>query len=250
MNIMNAQHEDVACRLFCLTLQGNASSWFFNLPSGFITSWQQFENAFITQFGDDKTSGTLLLELARLKIKENEKVKEFNQRFITLLNKIPDKLPEAIQIEYYTVSLPLTIAMFVKRKEMRTLEENFEEAIQIEKDLASISTHRDNDEGEASTSEKHGKKNKEVKSDGKDVVIMQLQSEITSLKRSKREGRKPIKKKNTSHQIPPTSGNNLEDYAMDNFCRAHYANHSEKKLSRVYEFIQGNDTSMGMSRIR
>ena len=92
MNIMNVQHEDVACRLFCLTLQGNASSWFFNLPSRSITSWQQFENSFIIQFGDDKTSGTLLLELVRLKINENEKVKEFNQRFITLLNKIPGKL--------------------------------------------------------------------------------------------------------------------------------------------------------------
>ena len=57
---------------------------------------------------------------------------------------------------------------------------------------------------------------------------MQLQSEITSLKRSKREGKKPIKNKNTSHQIPPTLGINLEDYAMDNFCHAHYANHSEK----------------------
>ena len=51
---------------------------------------------------------------------------------------------------------------------------------------------------------------------------------MTSLKRSKREGSKPIKKKNTSHQIPPTSGINLEDYAKDNFCHAHYANHSEK----------------------
>jgi hypothetical protein len=163
------------------------------------------ENAFITQFGDDKTSGTLLLELSRLKIKENENLMEFNQGFITLLNKIPDKLPEAIQVEYYTIALPLTVAMFVKRKDIKTLEENFEEAIQIEKDLASISTHRDNDEGEASTLEKQGKKNKELKSDGKDVVIMQLQSEITNLKRNKREGKKPIKKKNTSHQIPPTS---------------------------------------------
>ena len=116
----------------------------------------------------------MLLELARLKINENEKVKEFNQRFITLLNKILDKPPEAIQVEYYTVALPLTIAMFVKRKEMRTLEENFEEAIQIEKDLASISTHRDNDESEASTAEQHVKNKKEVKSDGKDVVIMKL----------------------------------------------------------------------------
>ena len=93
-------------------------------------------------FGDDKTSGTLLLELARLKINDNEKVKEFNQRFITL-NKIPDKPLEAIQIEYSTIALPLTVVMFVKRNEVRTLEENFEEAIQIEKDLESISTHQE-----------------------------------------------------------------------------------------------------------
>ena len=104
------------------------------------------------RFGDDKTSGTLLLEIARLKINENEKVKEFNQIFITLLNKIPDKPPEAIQVEYYTAALPLTFAMFVKRKEIRNLEENFEEAIKIEKDLPSISTHQDNVESEASTS--------------------------------------------------------------------------------------------------
>ena len=38
MNIMNVQHEDVACRLFCLNLEGKASSWFFNLSSGSITS--------------------------------------------------------------------------------------------------------------------------------------------------------------------------------------------------------------------
>ena len=152
MNIMNVQHEDVACRLFCLTLQGKASSWFFNLLSGSITSWKQFENAFIIRFGDDKTSETLLLELSMLNINDNEKVKEFNQRFITLLNKIPNKQPEAIQIEYYTIALPLSVAMFVKRKEIRTLEENFEEAIKVEKDLASISTHRGNNESEVSTS--------------------------------------------------------------------------------------------------
>ena len=40
LNIMNVQHEDVVCKLFCLSLQGNASSWFFNLPSGSITSWK------------------------------------------------------------------------------------------------------------------------------------------------------------------------------------------------------------------
>ena len=131
----------MACRLFCFTLQGNASSGFFSLSSRSITSWKQFENVFITQFGDDKTSGTLFLEISRLRINKKENFKEFNQRFITLLNKIPDKPTEAVEIEFYIASLPPLVAMFVKRKEIRTLEENFEEAIQIEKDLASISTH-------------------------------------------------------------------------------------------------------------
>ena len=158
MNIINVQHKDVSCKLFYLTLQGKASSWFFNLPFRSITSWQQFENAFIIQFGDDKTSRNLLLELTRLNINYNEKVKEFNQRFITLLNNILDKVPEEVQIEYYTASLLLTVPMFVKIKDIRALEENFGEAIKVDKDLASISIHQGNEESEASTSENNGKR--------------------------------------------------------------------------------------------
>ena len=63
------------------------------------------------------------------------------------------------------------------------------------------------------------------------MVILQLQNEIVSLKRSKGVGKKLVKKKTnkkTSPQIPPTSRINQEDYAMDNFCRAHYTNHLEK----------------------
>ena len=51
-----------------------------------------------------------------LSINKKEKVKEFNQRFITLLNKIPDKPTKAVQIEFYTAALLLPVAMFVKRK--------------------------------------------------------------------------------------------------------------------------------------
>ena len=94
----------------------------------------------------------MLLELSRLRINNNEKFKEFNQRLITLLNRIPDKLVEVVQTEFYTTSLPLLVAMFVKRKEIRTLVENFEEAIKVEKDLESISTHQGNEKSEASTS--------------------------------------------------------------------------------------------------
>ena len=36
------------------------------------------------------------------------------------------------------------------------------------------------------------------------------------------------KRTNSAPPIPPTSGINIEDYAMYNFCRTHHANHSEK----------------------
>ena len=116
----------------------------------------------------------MLLELSRLRINKNEKIKEFNQRFITLLNKIPNKREKEFQIEYYTSALPPSIAMFLKRKEIRTLEENFVESIKVEKYLASISTHQGNEESKASTSEKNGKKNKEVESNRKYMVILKL----------------------------------------------------------------------------
>jgi hypothetical protein len=36
------------------------------------------------------------------------------------------------------------------------------------------------------------------------------------------------KRTNSAPQTPPTSGINIENYAMDNFCRTHHANHSER----------------------
>ena len=58
----------------------------------------------MTQFMDDKTSGILFLELSRININKKEKVKDFHQIFITLLNIIPDKLAEVVQIKFYTVA--------------------------------------------------------------------------------------------------------------------------------------------------
>jgi hypothetical protein len=98
MNLINLQHEDVVCKLFFFTLQGKTSSWFFNLAPRSMTSWQQFETDFITQFGDDKTSGTFFLELSRIRINKKKKVKDLNQIFITLLNRIPDNPSKAVQI--------------------------------------------------------------------------------------------------------------------------------------------------------
>jgi hypothetical protein len=85
-------------------------------------------------------------------INKKEKVKYFNQIVITLLTRIPDNPIEAVQIEFYIATLPPLVSMFVKRKEIQTLADNFVEAIKVEKDLATISHHPGNEESEAFTS--------------------------------------------------------------------------------------------------
>jgi hypothetical protein len=73
----------------------------------------------MTQFSNEKTSRILFLDLSRININKKEKFKDFNHIFITLLNRILDKPTEAIQIEFYIVTFPPPIAMFVKRKEKK-----------------------------------------------------------------------------------------------------------------------------------
>ena len=206
-----------------------------------MTSLQQFETNFLTEFGDNKTSGVIFLELSWIKFNKKKTLNDFNRRFINLLNRIPNNPPESVHIEFYTATLPPLVAMFVKGKEKRTLEKKFLEAIKVEKDLAAISSHQGNKESKPSSSKKSIKKNKGIsKSDlekkGKEPtemesmqrVIKKLTSDIINLKKNKGEEKKPFKlflKKKTysTSQIPPTLGINLEDYAMENYCHTHHA---------------------------
>jgi hypothetical protein len=70
------------------------------------------------------------MELSSLKMNPKEKVKDFNQRFLTLKNKIPvDSMPaENLIVAYYTKALHNNIAIWVKRSKKNTLLEAFEEA--------------------------------------------------------------------------------------------------------------------------
>jgi hypothetical protein len=58
-----------------------------------------------------------------------EKVKDFNQIFLSLINKILDtsKLAEDVSIEFYTSYFLATMAMFLKREKKNTLELTFKD---------------------------------------------------------------------------------------------------------------------------
>lgn len=252
LKLMDVQHKDVVRKLFLYTFVDKASTWCFSLIVGSITSWQQFEIAFLTQFSDDKNYGVLLLELSRINFNKKENVKDFNQRFTNIFNRIPNKPAESVQIEFYTTTLPPSVVMFVKGKKKRNLEENFLEAIKVEKYLASILSHQGNEESKPSLSEKSIKKNKGIsKTDSKkkdketmDIesmkrVTKKLTNDIIDLNKNKGEVKKTFKlflkkKTDSTSQIPLTSRINLEDHAMENYFHTHHVNHSN---STCLEFI-------------
>ena len=82
----------------------------------------------------------LLTELSTIKCHKKEKVRDFNQRFSTILQKFPPNLAldDSITIDYYTKALPRDIAIFVKREARPTLAANYAAAVTVERDIISI----------------------------------------------------------------------------------------------------------------
>jgi hypothetical protein len=108
VNLNGVTNEDAVVRLFPYTMQGTAGSWYFSLPSGSITSWDIFQSQFLTKFGDDRSTATLINDLSNLKAEAREPIKDFNLRFNKILNKIPaaSQPSEEVRCEWYITALP------------------------------------------------------------------------------------------------------------------------------------------------
>jgi hypothetical protein len=161
-------------------------------------------------------------------------VKDFNQIFLTLKNKIPaDSMPaESLIVAYYAKALHNNIAIWVKRSKKNTLLEAFEEASQIEKDILSL---KDNLNSEAETTSSSKKKieiltrppqtkNQQETLDLESLqkAFQKLSNQVVDLKRSAEEAstrkgsfkppfRKPFP---PNRPNPTTEGLNLKVYSM------------------------------------
>jgi len=170
--------EDVVCRLFSFTLTGAASTWYFSVRIGSITSWDAFQQAFLDKFGDDKTPVALILELSRLKMETKEKVKDFKIRFNTLFNRIlaTTRPTEEVLMEFYIVVVPIPTAMWVKRSNVQTLQGAIDEAVKVENEMLNLrACHPTTGEKKASQTSKknNGNDNKGVETKEKDTMDME-----------------------------------------------------------------------------
>jgi ribonuclease HI len=199
IRLRNVEHEDVVCRLFPYTFEGSASTWYFSQQPRTIASWEKFESIFLEKFRDGKPLEVLVMDLSNLKMNAKEKVKDFNQRFLTLKNRIPaDSMPaESLVIAYYTKALHQSIAIWVKRSKKETLLEAFEEAAQIEKDILSLKDSSSNEAETVSSSKKKieilprptQNKTQPENSDLENLtkVVQKLSNQVIDLKRSTEE---------------------------------------------------------------
>jgi hypothetical protein len=133
IRLQSVENKDLVCRLFPYAFEGNASTWYFSQQPQTIVSWDKFQTCFLETFGDDKSLEVLVMEVSSLKMNPKKKLKDFNQRFLMLKNRIPtDSMPtENLIVAYYNKSLHNNIAIWVKRSKNNSLLEAFEEASQI-----------------------------------------------------------------------------------------------------------------------
>jgi hypothetical protein len=242
IRLCNVEHEYVVCRLFPYTFEGNASTWYFSQQPRTIVSWDKFESIFLEKFRDGKPPEVLVMDLSNLKMNAKEKVKDFNQRFLTLKNRIPaDSMPaESLVIAYYTKALHQSIAIWVKRSKKATLLEAFEEATQIEKDILSLKDSSSNETETVSSSKKKieilprptQNKTQPENSDLENLtkVVQKLSNQVIDLKRSteeasssKRPYKPPFRKPfQTNWPNPNPEGMNLESlqYALQSILGA------------------------------
>jgi hypothetical protein len=86
IRLMNVQHEDVVCIIFPYTFENSSSTWYFNLSIGSITRWMKFQKYFLDKFAEETTMGALMSKLFTATMSLKERVKDFNQRFMDILN--------------------------------------------------------------------------------------------------------------------------------------------------------------------
>lgn len=176
--MLGVADEDVVCHLFPLTLIGVASTCYFSLRIGSITSWVTFQEAFLYKFGDHETPVALVLELYHLKMEAKEKLKDFNIRLNTLFNRIPANArpTEEVLMELYITSLPIPTVMWVKRSNTKTLQRAIDEG-----DKSSQSSKKNNG---SDNKVAEGKERDTTDVEGLHRIIKKLTKTVIDMKRN------------------------------------------------------------------
>jgi HSP90 family molecular chaperone len=118
------KNEDVVMKLFSLSLEENAKTWYSGFPDNSITSWDAFHDAFIKRWAVRKDARLMLTQLHEMKKKDSETIKDFDERFDKLLKDFPPNLKpnDDTILLHYTNAFEGKFGFLLRDKSPTTLE--------------------------------------------------------------------------------------------------------------------------------
>ncbi|VFQ69611.1 unnamed protein product [Cuscuta campestris] len=79
--VMYAYPEEIKCRYFLATLEGQACEWFHKLPKGSIDKWSDLAHKFLEHFASSRRQKLPFSHLLNVKIRKGEQLREFINRW-------------------------------------------------------------------------------------------------------------------------------------------------------------------------
>jgi hypothetical protein len=140
------EHPDVFTRLFASSLTESAKDWINSLTKGSIKTPEDLEQTFKNNWCEKESMDSLYSRFLEACKQTDEDVREFNDRFNTLINKHePSFLTKSIILQRYLNSFEGTLQLTLKNRFPANLEEAQDVACQIEENLKFSSlTHQVN----------------------------------------------------------------------------------------------------------
>jgi hypothetical protein len=129
------EHPDVFLRLFVSSLTRSARRWINKLPKGSIKTLEDLEQAFKKDWCEKESMDSLYSQYTDICKASSESIRDFNDRFNLLLEKIRPSFSEEAVLQHYLNSLEGVLQFTLEDRSPSTLEEAQDFPCQIERNL-------------------------------------------------------------------------------------------------------------------
>jgi hypothetical protein len=130
------EHPDTFMKLFLASLTRDARKWSTNLPRKSLTTCEDLEQVFLQRWGVMEDMASLYSQYLKICKQNDETVREFNDRFNTLLGRIDsDFLPESAILGQYLNSFEGNFQSLLRNRFPTNLKEAQDGACWIEENL-------------------------------------------------------------------------------------------------------------------
>ena len=101
-------------RVFSATLDGFASNWYAQFPTGHFATWDGLRTAFLTTFRPIGYSEPIREELDNVRLLPNETLQMYANKVKCLISKHTQPLDPQDQVGWFIKGLPSEVHFFVK----------------------------------------------------------------------------------------------------------------------------------------